>query len=62
MRKNIETYSDEELLQVALNYADDHPNFDRDFVDSLENALNEYDEFTDGQRSALQNIVLKFRM
>ena len=55
-------YDDQELLEICDEYAEDHPSFNTEFIDSLKDALEEYDELTCGQRSALENIIKKFRM
>lgn len=59
---SISHMTDEELIELVQEYAEDHPKFDTDFIDSLEDAIGEYGELTSGQRDALENIVLKFRM
>ena len=55
-------YTDWELIEIVQEYGERHGSFDTSFADSLEDALSEYDELTCGQRGALENIVLKFRM
>ena len=61
---DIEKYSDEELINYALDYADDNPDFDPTFVESLQEYLDKYDyaELSFGQRRALENIVVNFEM
>jgi hypothetical protein len=54
--------SDEELINIALDYADENPEFNPCFVKSLEEALDEYDELTEAQRDGLENIIIKWEM
>jgi hypothetical protein len=54
--------SDDELINIALDYADENDNFNPHFIKSLEEALEEYDELTDAQRAGLENIVKQWDM
>lgn len=60
--RRVKDMSDEELINIALDYADENENFDVSFIKSLEEALDEYDELTDAQRRGLENIVTRFEM
>jgi hypothetical protein len=62
MKRNIECCSDDELLNIAIDYADDNPKFDRSFIDSLSEALEQYQYLTSGQRGALENIINRFHL
>ena len=62
MSKDLKKLSDEELLNIALDYADDTPSFDSRFVKGLEKSLKEYHDLTADQRFGLENVVKKFRM
>ena len=59
---NLYDYSDEELLELCFEYAREHSSFNDDFIVSLSEALDEYDELTPGQREALEKVVTSFRM
>lgn len=54
--------TDGELLETIDLYADKHPNFDNSFCESLKEFIDQYDELTDAQRDACENIIKKFRM
>ena len=58
----IEDLSDDELINFALDYADENPSFNPDFIHSLENDLQRYNELTPSQREGLENVIKKFRM
>lgn len=60
--RRIKDMSDEELINLALDFADENPEFNVSFIKSLEEALDEYDELTDAQRAGLENIVEKWNM
>lgn len=60
--KDISSLSDEELINIALEYADENESFNPDFIHSLEQDLDKYDELTPSQRDGLENVVKKFRM
>ena len=60
--KDIEDYSDKELIEIAIDYADENLDFDDDFVRSLEKKLDLYNHLTVGQRKALENVVISFEM
>jgi len=55
-------YDDEELIEIAREYADTHAGFDGDFIYSLSEAMDKYDGLTDRQSEALRNVVKRFRM
>lgn len=54
----------EERIQIIIEYADEHPEFDRGFIDSLcEQILaNGTDSISPKQMAALNNIIDKFGM
>lgn len=54
--------SDEEKIEMVLEWAEDHPKFDTSFVESLREALEQYDELTPSQSHALNNIIERFRI
>ena len=60
--RDISKLSDDELINIALDYADENESFNPDFIHSLENDLEKYDELTPSQREGLENVVKKFRM
>lgn len=53
---------DEDKISLIRKYAEDHPSFDTTFVDSLEEFLDKFDELTEAQSGALDNIIYRFRM
>jgi hypothetical protein len=50
------------LLNTALNWSGDHPEFNDDFIVSLNESFKKYGSLTPKQHAALGNIVDKFRM
>lgn len=54
--------TDEEMVQLVLDWAESHPKFDTSFVESLAESLEEFDELTPNQRAALENIIAKFHI
>jgi hypothetical protein len=54
--------NEDEMLEQCQAYADKHESFDRNFIDSLDESLNEYDSLTSAQYYALENIYNKFRI
>lgn len=61
-KSDLSTYSDDELINVIIDYADEHEKFDPGYAHEMEAAIEEYGELTDAQREGLENIVKKFRM
>ena len=55
-------YTDEELIEIAQEFSEANPGFDRDFVDSLADGISEYGRLTDRQSEALRRVVSRFRM
>ena len=53
---------DEQKIDMVLEWAESRPNFDTEFIHSLKEALDEYDELTYSQSEALDNIIKKFRI
>lgn len=51
-----------ELVNVVMDYAQDHENFDTSFTESLRDDFDEYGEITYTQRLSLENVVKKFKM
>lgn len=54
--------SHEELINFALDYADENPTFNASFIHSLESDLDKYGELTPSQREGLENVIQKFKM
>lgn len=54
--------TNDEMIELCKEYAEDHPTFSLDFVESLEDAISEYGDLTDSQRTALENIVARFHI
>lgn len=54
--------ADREKIDLVLDWADDHPEFDASFVESLEVYLDNRPELTQTQREALDNIIARWRI
>lgn len=53
---------EESKIQAIREYAEDHPKFDTDFLDSVEAALAKYGRLTESQSRALDNIIEGYRI
>lgn len=53
---------DYEAIELIQSYADDHPSFDTDFIESIAEAYEEHGQLTDSQYDACMNIIRRFRM
>ena len=53
---------DDLLISLIEEYAEEHPDWDDSFIISIQEAFEEYEELTDGQRTACENIVRKYRL
>lgn len=51
---------DEEAIDLVLRWAETEPDFDTSFVDSLDEFIERRGMLTEGQRSALDNIIEKW--
>lgn len=60
--KQLEFKEDEYLLDLAENYAKNHPKFNPSFIQSLRSYCMAYNGLRQGQRDALLNIIVKYRM
>lgn len=54
--------TDEEKIELIMEYAEKHPKFETGFVESLENFLDKFGSLTENQSAALDNIIYKFRI
>ena len=54
--------SDEMLLNLAIEFANNHSHFDATFIESLQEFSIRYGALTPKQRKALQNIIHKWNM
>lgn len=52
----------EDKLSVITEYATEHPDFDTEFVDSLNNQFERKGDLSDKQILALSNIIDKWEM
>jgi hypothetical protein len=52
----------QDLLDVIYDFAASHPAFETDFVDSLQNQLDERGYLTRNQMSALRRIITKWHI
>jgi hypothetical protein len=52
----------QEMIDLILEYARTHPDFDTDFVEQMQDWLGSGRELTDGQYSALERIVERYRL
>lgn len=50
----------QDRIDMVMEYASEHPRFDTTFIESLQDALNQYGSLTHGQSAALDNIIAKF--
>jgi len=57
-----EVSPDYDDIQAALAWAEEHPKFDSEFLESLEKSCTEFGSLTPGQRQALDNIVDKWHI
>lgn len=58
----IKDLSNEELINICLDFADENDDFDISFVKKMEECIDEYGDLTEGQRKALENIVETWNM
>jgi len=59
---NLSHFDDEELLERVIACGEEIPGFCTSFCYSLQDAIDEYGELTEAQRSALENIAFKWNM
>lgn len=50
----------EEKIKMILTWADDHPKFDRFFVEEMEEKLDQFGGLTENQTEALDHIIDKW--
>ena len=60
--RNLRKFSDQELINIVTEYAEDNPQFDNSYAKSLAEWLDEHDDLTDNQRQGLINIIENFHM
>jgi hypothetical protein len=53
---------DQDLITLALDFANAHEHFDSSFIISLGESLERYQKLTDKQRAALEKIIDKWHM
>jgi hypothetical protein len=53
---------EQDMLDLVFQYARTHPTFDTDFIESLQDWIDGGRELTEGQYSALENIIENFRL
>lgn len=53
---------DEEKIELILNWAEDHPEFDSTFVEDVSETYEEKGVLTDRQSEALDNIIAEFHI
>lgn len=53
---------DDELLALAIEFADAHSHFDATFIESLQESHIKFGRLTEKQRKALENIIHKWNM
>ena len=54
--------SGQELIDDILEWAEKHPSFDTDFVDSMQDALHKYGRLTENQEEALKRIARRWHI
>lgn len=52
----------DDRIDLILSWADEHPDFDTAFVDSMAEKLETYGELTEAQSDALDNIIERWRI
>jgi hypothetical protein len=57
-----ETNSHFNKIKIVLKWAEDNPSFDTDFVHSLKRSCEKNGQLTGKQKSALENIIAKFKI
>lgn len=62
MYRNIKEMSDDELINIALDFADNNSQFNPHFIHGMEETLESFEELTEQQRYALENIIEKWDM
>lgn len=60
--RRLNDMSDDELINICLDYADENDAFNPHFVHKMEEVIEEYDELTQGQRDGLIRIIEKWNM
>lgn len=50
----------EEKIDMILEWADEHPEFDAEFVEDLQDKFETYGRLTENQEAALDNIIEKW--
>lgn len=51
-----------EKIDAILDWAEEHPEFDTDFVESLASQLEDKGELSENQEDALDNIIEKWHI
>lgn len=54
--------TEEELVQLVLDFADDQPQFDPSFAVSLQVKIRDHGGITTNQRDALERIIRRWHM
>lgn len=57
-----DSYSDEEMVNGVLAWAEDHPDFDSSFIESLSESVEKRGELSEKQRDAVENIAAKWKI
>ena len=55
-----EDYTDEEMVDAVLAWADDNPDFDTTFIDAMSDVVEERGELTERQRDAVERIAVEW--
>lgn len=62
MKTNLSDVTSADLVALAMDFADHHSHFDSSFIVSLDHSMGSMGRLTNSQRTALENIVNKWRM
>jgi hypothetical protein len=54
--------SDEEKIEMILAWSEDHPEFDRNFVEDMEEKLDQFGSLTERQSESLDHIIARWKI
>ena len=62
MYRSITHLSDDELINIAFDYAKENREFKPNFIYKMKEVLEEYGSLKDGQRNSLEKIIETWNM
>lgn len=57
-----EVMDDSEKIEMILAWAEDHPEFDTNFVEDMEDKLDEHGSLTERQSESLDHIISRWKI